>query len=196
MKKLIALTFCVLFFVSGLFAEDIAKPKENHISISTGIFTTKIEYGKDISRWEIGGGIESGFPNLFIEATISNPENVLKNLIDSFTLFSAVNVYGSFDIIPSPKHDLDLGINLQGLSLNLFDSNVLGAILYGKVRYAYNFSKGGRLFVEASIPTVVYSFNLESRESSISYITDISTDEGLIPLVGIFGTKLGFAFAF
>ena len=48
MKKLIVLTFCVLFFVSGLFAEDIAKPKENHISISTGIFTTKIEYGRDI----------------------------------------------------------------------------------------------------------------------------------------------------
>ena len=154
MKKLIVLAFCVLFFVSGIFAEDVVPPKMNHIAVSTGIFSTRIEYARDISSWEIGGGIETGFPNLFIEAMVSNSENVLENLKDSFTLFSAVNVYGSFDIIPSTKHDLDLGINLQGLNLNLFDSNVLGAILYGKVRYAYNFSKGGRLFIEASIRSV------------------------------------------
>ena len=67
MKKLIVLAFCVLFFVAGIFAEDVVTPKKNHIALSTGIFTTKIEYTRDISRWEIGGGIESGFPNLFID---------------------------------------------------------------------------------------------------------------------------------
>ena len=193
MKKLIALTFCVLFFVSGLFAEDIAKPKENHISISTGIFTTKIEYGRDISRWEIGGGIESGFPNLFIGATISNPSDILNNLKDSFTLCAAANLYGSFDLIPSDKHDLDLGINIQELYLNLFENDVLCSILYGKVRYAFNFSKGGRIFIEAQIPTVLYSFNFDNNEGSFSYIT---SGEGLLPLVGLFGTKIGYAFAF
>ena len=193
MKKLIALTFCVLFFVSGLFAEDIAKPKENHISISTGIFTTKIEYGRDISRWEIGGGIESGFPNLFIGATISNPSDILNNLKDSFTLCAAANLYGSFDLIPSDKHDLDLGINIQELYLNLFENNVLGSILYGKIRYAFNFSKGGRIFIETQIPTVLYSFNFDNNEGSFSYIT---SGEGLLPLVGLFGTKIGYAFAF
>ena len=121
MKKLIVLAFCVLFFVAGIFAEDVVTPKKNHIALSTGIFTTKIEYTRDISRWEIGGGIESGFPNLFIEAMVSNPDNVLKNLKDSITLFAAVNTYGSFDLITSEKHDLDLGINVQGLYLNLFE---------------------------------------------------------------------------
>ncbi|MCI6113656.1 MAG: hypothetical protein MR687_00015 [Spirochaetales bacterium] len=193
MKKLIVLAFCVLFFVSGIFAEDVVTPKKNHIALSTGIFTTKIEYTRDISRWEIGGGIESGFPNLFIEAMVSNPDNVLKNLKDSITLFAAVNAYGSFDLIPSERHDLDLGINIQGLYLNLFENNVLGTILYGKVRYAFNFSKGGRIFIEAQVPTVSYSYNIDSNEGGFSYIT---SGEGLLPLVGLFGTKIGYAFAF
>ena len=193
MKRIITLAFCVLLFVSGLFAEDVANPKENHISISTGIFTTKIEYGRDISRWEIGGGIESGFPNLFIGATISNPSDILNNLKDSFTLCAAANLYGSFDLIPSDKHDLDLGINIQELYLNLFENDVLSSILYGKVRYAFNFSKGGRIFMEAQIPTVLYSFNFDNNEGSFSYIT---SGEGLLPLVGLFGTKIGYAFAF
>ena len=193
MKRIITLAFCVLLFVSGLVAEDVTNPKENHISISTSIFTTKIEYGRDISRWEIGGGIESGFPNLFIGATISNPSDILNNLKDSFTLCAAANLYGSFDLIPSDKHDLDLGINIQELYLNLFENDVLSSILYGKVRYAFNFSKGGRIFIEAQIPTVLYSFNFDNNEGSFSYIT---SGEGLLPLVGLFGTKIGYAFAF
>ena len=193
MKKLIVLAFCVLFFVSGIFAEDVVPPKMNHIAVSTGIFSTRIEYARDISSWEIGGGIESGFPNLFIEAMVSNPDNVLKNLKDSITLFAAVNTYGSFALITSEKHDLDLGINVQGLYLNLFENNVLGSILYGKIRYAFNFSKGGRIFIEAQIPTVLYSYNIDSKEGSFSYIT---SGEGLLPLVGLFGTKIGYAFAF
>lgn len=192
MKKITILTFCVLLFISAISAEDVVKPKENHIGVSTGVFSSRIEYGRDISRWEIGGGIESGFPNLFIEATISNPESALDNLKDSFTLFQAFEVFGTFDVIPSVRHDLDLGVSISGLHMNLLDNNVLGAILYGKARYAFNFSRGGRIFIEAKVPTLSYNYNLESKEGSLSFIWG----EGILTLAGLFGTKIGYAFAF
>ena len=166
--------------------------KKNHFSFSSGVFVSKIEYSRDISMIEVGAGIESGFPNLFIGATISNPEDILENLKDSFTLFVAAEVYGTFDVVPSQKHDLDLGVGIEGLYMNLFENNIFGVFLNGKARYAYNFSNGARIFIETNIPTVAYTFDTEGGDGAFSFFSG----EGVFALVGLFGTKLGFAFAF
>ena len=120
MKKIIILAFCVLFFISSALAAESGDVKENHLSFATGVFSSKLEYGRDISRWELGVGVESGFPNLFIFSLSSDSDDVLQNLKDSFTLFTALEAFASFDVIPSLHHDLDLGLNIEGLYLNFW----------------------------------------------------------------------------
>ena len=162
MKKIIILAFCVLFFISSALAAESEDIKENHLSFATGVFSSKLEYGRDISRWELGVGVESGFPNLFI-----------------FSLSSL-------------HHDLDLGLNIEGLYLNFLDNNVLGAFLNVRTRYAYNFSDMGRFFIEVNVPVAAYSRNLESGTGDFG----LFLDEGVLAIVGLFGTKLGLSLGF
>ena len=77
MKKIIILAFCVLLFISSALAAESGDVKENHLSFATGVFSSKLEYGRDISRWELGVGVESGFPNLFIFSLSSDSDDVL-----------------------------------------------------------------------------------------------------------------------
>ena len=192
MKKIIILAFCVLFFISSALAAESGDVKENHLSFATGVFSSKLEYGRDISRWELGVGVESGFPNLFIFSLSSDSDDVLQNLKDSFTLFTAFGAFASFDVIPSLHHDLDLGLNIEGLYLNFLDNNILGAFLNVRTRYAYNFSDMGRFFIEVNVPVAAYSRNLESGTGDFG----LFLDEGVLAMAGLFGTKLGLSLGF
>lgn len=192
MKKVVILAFCVLICISSIIADETPVEKKNHISLSTGVFMSEIAYSRDMGRFEVGGGINSGFPNLFIIATISDPENVLFNLKESFTTAAKAEVYGSFDIIPSERHDLDIGIGIEALYLNIFENDIMGIFLNGKLRYSYNFKNNGRLFLGISVPTLTYTFNLDGGEGGFG----IFQGEGALAMAGLVGTQIGYAFAF
>ena len=175
------------------FASD--NTSKTHVSYGSGIFLSRIGVERDFGRWEVGGGIDSGFPNLFIGALISDADDdPLKLLVDSLTLFYGGTISATFDCIPSQKHDLDIGLSLQPSYTELFGNSLVIVLLNTKLRYAYNADNGMRFFIETNVPTVNYSKNFSNDDKGSFGFSLI--EEGALTSALIFGSKIGVAFSF
>lgn len=192
-KKYIIIAICLMLTLVPLFANE--GESDIHLSYGTGIFTSRLGVDIDKGRWEFGMGVDSGFPNLFLSALVSDSdEEILDLLWDSITLFYGATIHSTFDVIPSPNHDLDLGLSLEGVYTNIFNNKLLVFMLSAKLRYAYNFNNGFRLFVETFVPTVNYSKNFTGSDKG-SFGISILEEDVLYPSL-LFGTKLGCSFTF
>ena len=192
-KKLIVLAFCLLLAAIPLFATE--NNSKTHVSYGSGIFLSRIGVERDLGQWEIGGGIDSGFPNLFIGALVSDTDdNPLDLLVDSLTILYGGTIFATFDCLPSPRHDLDLGFSIQPSYTNLFGNGLFVVLLNAKLRYAYNFSNGIRIFAEMNIPTANYSKNFANDDKGSFGFSLLQ--EGTLTSAIIFGSKLGLSFSF
>ena len=197
MKKFyIVLIFCILVALPVFATENTVEEPENktHLSFATGVFSSRYGVSHDFGRFEVALGVDSGFPNLFVIGMVGDPSRPLETLKESVTLFYGGGLDATFDVVPSFRHDLDVGIGANVIYIDLFGTRQLVGNLNAKIRYGYNNRFGGRFFLETNFPVVTYSKDPKSDDPAT--IAFVKPDKDLLALSLLFATRIGYSVSF
>lgn len=205
MKKFIALLLVLALSLSLVFAnEDYNEDKNGfNFSVATGAYTTGFNFSGDVGRWEFGGTLASGFPNICIITSVQNIINkdftwdTFKDSLASSFIVVGAEGKASFDVIKNPKHDLDLGVSVGGLFCPLMAIfNIAPVMGYAGVnlKYTLNLHGNGGLMIETGLPLC---FILPSSEKKVEFASVFQKDgASLLLTCPMLFTRIGYTFKF
>ncbi len=164
-KKVIAILAILAVVCISAFAVDAkqtpANAKDSGWSINAGTAygVSHIGASYNLGRWEFGGNLYSGFPNILILSYLNTTEEDRPDFLDalklSFSLAYAGNVGALYDVTKSDKFDVDLGFALSGLYTELFkESGLKGGIISLDLaaRFKYNLNRQSGIYVATELP--------------------------------------------
>lgn len=178
-KKVIAILAILAVVCISAFAVDAkqtpANAKDSGWSINAGTAygVSHIGASYNLGRWEFGGNLYSGFPNILILSYLNTTEENRPDFLDalklSFSLAYAGNVSALYDVTKGDKFDVDLGFALSGLYTELFkELGLKGGIisLDLAVRFKYNLNRQSGIYVATELPLAGIALtNQEDSES-------------------------------
>ena len=164
-KKVIAILAILAVVCISAFAVDAkqtpANAKDSGWSINAGTAygVSHIGASYNLGRWEFGGNLYSGFPNILILSYLNTTEEDRPDFLDalklSFSLAYAGNVSALYDVTKGDKFDVDLGFALSGLYTELFkELRLKGGIISLDLaaRFKYNLNRQSGIYVATELP--------------------------------------------
>lgn len=164
-RKVIAILAILAVVCISAFAVDAkqtpANAKDSGWSINAGTAygVSHIGASYNLGRWEFGGNLYSGFPNILILSYLNTTEENRPDFLDalklSFSLAYAGNVSALYDVTKGDKFDVDLGFALSGLYTELFkESGLKGGIISLDLaaRFKYNLNRQSGIYVATELP--------------------------------------------
>ena len=153
----------------------LANAKDSGWSINAGTAygVSHIGASYNLGRWEFGGNLYSGFPNILILSYLNTTEEDRPDFLDalklSFSLAYAGNVSALYDVTKGDKFDVDLGFALSGLYSELFkELGLTGGIISLDLaaRFKYNLNRQSGIYVATELPLAGIALtNQEDSES-------------------------------
>lgn len=179
-KKVIAILAILAVVCISAFAVDAkqtpANAKDSGWSINAGTAygVSHIGASYNLGRWEFGGNLYSGFPNILILSYLNTTEEDRPDFLDalklSFSLAYAGNVSALYDVTKGDKFDVDLGFALSGLYTELFkELGLKGGIISLDLaaRFKYNLNRQSGIYVATELPLAgIVLTNQKDSESS------------------------------
>lgn len=164
-KKVIAILAILAVVCISAFAVDAKQTPANakdsgwSINAGTAYVVSHIGASYNLGRWEFGGNLYSGFPNILILSYLNTTEEDRQDFLDalklSFSLAYAGNVSALYDVTKGDKFDVDLGFALSGLYTELFkELGLKGGIISLDLaaRFKYNLNRKSGIYVATELP--------------------------------------------
>lgn len=164
-RKVIAILAILAVVCISAFAVDAKQTPANakdsgwSINAGTAYVASHIGASYNLGRWEFGGNLYSGFPNILILSYLNATEEDRPDFLDalklSFSLAYAGNVSALYDVTKGDKFDVDLGFALSGLYTELFkESGLKGGIISLDLaaRFKYNLNRQSGIYVATELP--------------------------------------------
>lgn len=164
-KKVIAILAILAVVCISAFAVDAKQTPANakdsgwSINAGTAYVVSHIGASYNLGRWEFGGNLYSGFPNILILSYLNTTEEDRPDFLDalklSFSLAYAGNVSALYDVTKGDKFDVDLGFALSGLHTELFkELGLKGGIISLDLaaRFKYNLNRKSGIYVATELP--------------------------------------------
>lgn len=164
-KKVIAILAILAVVCISAFAVDAKQTPANakdsgwSINAGTAYVVSHIGASYNLGRWEFGGNLYSGFPNILILNYLNTTEEDRPDFLDalklSFSLAYAGNVSALYDVTKGDKFDVDLGFALSGLYTELFkELGLKGGIISLDLaaRFKYNLNRKSGIYVATELP--------------------------------------------
>lgn len=215
-KKVIAILAILAVVCISAFAVDAkqtpANAKDSGWSINAGTAygVSHIGASYNLGRWEFGGNLYSGFPNILILSYLNTTEEDRPDFLDalklSFSLAYAGNVSALYDVTKGDKFDVDLGFALSGLYTGLFkELGLKGGIisLDLAVRFKYNLNRQSGIYVATELPLAgIVLTNQKDSESGettnevvpFAVLTPEFFSASLVLL--LYTTRIGYVYSF
>ena len=215
-KKVIAILAILAVVCISAFAVDAkqtpANAKDSGWSINAGTAygVSHIGASYNLGRWEFGGNLYSGFPNILILSYLNTTEENRPDFLDalklSFSLAYAGNVSALYDVTKGDKFDVDLGFALSGLYSELFkELGLTGGIISLDLaaRFKYNLNRQSGIYVATELPLAGIALtNQEDSESGettkevipFAVLTPEFFSASLVLL--LYTTRIGYVYSF
>lgn len=215
-KKAIAILAILAVVCISAFAVDAkqipANAKDSGWSINAGTAygVSHIGASYNLGRWEFGGNLYSGFPNILILSYLNTTEEDRPDFLDelklSFSLAYAGNVSALYDVTKGDKFDVDLGFALSGLYTELFkELGLKGGIISLDLaaRFKYNLNRQSGIYVATELPLAgIVLTNQKDSESGettnevvpFAVLTPEFFSASLVLL--LYTTRIGYVYSF
>lgn len=222
-KKIIAILAILTIVCAAAFAVETEQTQVDiknsgwSINAGTAYMVSHIGGAYNLGRWEFGGNLYSGFPNLAILGYMNELENRdAENPEDnaslwdyikfSFQLAYAGNISALYDVTKSDKFDVDLGFALSGLYTDVLkDLGIRGGIVSIDLaaRLKWNLNKNSGIYVATELPlagiVMANQTNKDTNETTTSVVPfAVMTPEyfsaALVLL--IYTTRIGYVYSF
>mgnify|MGYP000387582368 FL=1 len=215
-KKVIAILAILAVVCISAFAVDAkqtpANAKDSGWSINAGTAygVSHIGASYNLGRWEFGGNLYSGFPNILILSYLNTTEEDRPDFLDalklSFSLAYAGNVSALYDVTKGDKFDVDLGFALSGLYTELFkELGLKGGIISLDLaaRFKYNLNRKSGIYVATELPLAgIVLTNQKDSESGettnevvpFAVLTPEFFSASLVLL--LYTTRIGYVYSF
>lgn len=215
-KKVIAILAILAVVCISAFAVDAkqtpANAKDSGWSINAGTAygVSHIGASYNLGRWEFGGNLYSGFPNILILSYLNTTEEDRPDFLDalklSFSLAYAGNVSAFYDVTKGDKFDVDLGFALSGLYTELFkELGLKGGIISLDLaaRFKYNLNRKSGIYVATELPLAgIVLTNQKDSESGettnevvpFAVLTPEFFSASLVLL--LYTTRIGYVYSF
>lgn len=215
-RKVIAILAILAVVCISAFAVDAkqtpANAKDSGWSINAGTAygVSHIGASYNLGRWEFGGNLYSGFPNILILSYLNTTEEDRPDFLDalklSFSLAYAGNVSALYDVTKGDKFDVDLGFALSGLYTELFkELGLKGGIISLDLaaRFKYNLNRQSGIYVATELPLAgIVLTNQKDSESGettnevvpFAVLTPEFFSASLVLL--LYTTRIGYVYSF
>lgn len=215
-KKVIAILAILAVVCISAFAVDAkqtpANAKDSGWSINAGTAygVSHIGASYNLGRWEFGGNLYSGFPNILILSYLNTSEEDRPDFLDalklSFSLAYAGNVSALYDVTKGDKFDVDLGFALSGLYTELFkELGLKGGIISLDLaaKFKYNLNRKSGIYVATELPLAgIVLTNQKDSESGettnevvpFAVLTPEFFSASLVLL--LYTTRIGYVYSF
>lgn len=215
-KKVIAILAILAVVCISAFAVDAkqtpANAKDSGWSINAGTAygVSHIGASYNLGRYEFGGNLYSGFPNILILSYLNTTEEDRPDFLDalklSFSLAYAGNVSALYDVTKGDKFDVDLGFALSGLYTELFkELGLKGGIISLDLaaRFKYNLNRQSGIYVATELPLAgIVLTNQKDSESGettnevvpFAVLTPEFFSASLVLL--LYTTRIGYVYSF
>jgi len=208
----VVLLACIAVFATESMGKEEMGIKKNNWNVygGTSYLVSHIGASYNINRWEFGGTLYSGFPNIGIIAFLSNEEEEKPNLMSllgmSFKLIYAGNISAMYDMAKSDKFDFLVGLSLSGFYPNLkeifgdsiesFQLGIVSLDLATKIQF--NFGKHSGIYISSELPIagVILSNQTEGAEDPIFFT--VSNSDYLVAALALiaYTTRIGYVYRF
>ncbi len=215
-KKVIAILAILAVVCISAFAVDAKQTPTNakdsgwSINAGTAYGVSHIGASYNLGRWEFGGNLYSGFPNILILSYLNTTEEDRPDFLDalklSFSLAYAGNVSALYDVTKGDKFDVDLGFALSGLYTELFkELGLKGGIISLDLaaRFKYNLNRQSGIYVATELPLAgIVLTNQKDSESGettnevvpFAVLTPEFFSASLVLL--LYTTRIGYVYSF
>lgn len=215
-KKVIAILAILAVVCISAFAVDAkqtpANAKDSGWSINAGTAygVSHIGASYNLGRWEFGGNLYSGFPNILILSYLNTTEENRPDFLDalklSFSLAYAGNVSALYDVTKGDKFDVDLGFALSGLYTELFkESGLKGGIISLDLaaRFKYNLNRQSGIYVATELPLAGIVLTNQKDSESDETTNEVVPFAVLTPeffsaslVLLLYTTRIGYVYSF
>lgn len=215
-KKVVAILAILAIVCVSAFAVDAkqtpANAKDSGWSINAGTAygVSHIGASYNLGRWEFGGNLYSGFPNILILSYLNTTEEDRPDFLDalklSFSLAYAGNVSALYDVTKGDKFDVDLGFALSGLYSELFkESGLKGGIISLDLaaRFKYNLNRQSGIYVATELPLAGIALTNQKDSESGETTNEVVPFAVLTPeffsaslVLLLYTTRIGYVYSF
>lgn len=215
-KKVIAILAILAVVCISAFAVDAkqtpANAKDSGWSINAGTAygVSHIGASYNLGRWEFGGSLYSGFPNILILSYLNTTEEDRPDFLDalklSFSLAYAGNVSALYDVTKGDKFDVDLGFALSGLYTELFkELGLKGGIISLDLaaRFKYNLNRKSGIYVATELPLAGIVLTNQKDSESDETTKEVIPFAVLTPeffsaslVILLYTTRIGYVYSF
>lgn len=215
-KKVIAILAILAVVCISAFAVDAkqtpANAKDSGWSINAGTAygVSHIGASYNLGRWEFGGNLYSGFPNILILSYLNTTEEDRPDFLDalklSFSLAYAGNVSALYDVTKGDKFDVDLGFALSGLYSELFkELGLKGGIISLDLaaRFKYNLNRQSGIYVATELPLAGIALTNQKDSESGETTKEVVPFAVLTPeffsaslVLLLYTTRIGYVYSF
>ena len=117
-------------------------------------------WGYSLDRLEIGGALSSSMVHMGLGLLFTEGQPLIGMMIS--TALGGVDTYIRYDLFPSPKYELSLGMAAVA-TYSLLGASDITVASGTSMRASYSTKKGAKIFVESSLPI----YGLEYTDSCI-----------------------------
>lgn len=215
-KKVIAILAILAVVCISAFAVDAKQTPANakdsgwSINAGTAYVVSHIGASYNLGRWEFGGNLYSGFPNILILSYLNTTEEDRPDFLDalklSFSLAYAGNVSALYDVTKGDKFDVDLGFALSGLYTELFkELGLKGGIISLDLatRFKYNLNRKSGIYVATELPLAGIVLTNQKDSESDETTNEVVPFAVLTPeffsaslFLLLYTTRIGYVYSF
>ena len=160
MRRAYCFVLVLFLFCSSLFSSVENQESGLHYYFSSGVLTTSIGLGYSWDRLEIGGALSSSMVHMGLGLLFTEGQPLIGMMIS--TALGGVDTYIRYDLFPSPKYELSLGMAAVA-TYSLLGASDITVASGASMRASYSTKKGAKIFVESSLPI----YGLEYTDSCI-----------------------------
>jgi len=216
-KKIIAILAILTIVCAAAFAVETEQTQVDiknsgwSINAGTAYMVSHIGGAYNLGRWEFGGNLYSGFPNLAIISYINAIEDgseaptFLEAMQLCFLAFAG-NISAMYDVTKSDKFDVDFGLALSGLYSDAFkDLGVLGGVVSIDIaaRMKWNLNEHSGIYAATELPLagilMANQKDSETQEVTNSVVPFAVLTPEFIPaalMLMLYTTRIGYVYSF
>ena len=219
-KKVVAiLAILAIVCVSAFAVETETTVKKSNWSINAGTSygVSHIGGSYNLGRWEFGGNLFTGFPNLAIISCVNAIENgdEMPTFLEAMQLCFiayAGNISAMYDVTKSDKFDVDFGFALSGLSTGsvmreaFSSSGFQGAGVISvdvAARLKWNLNDHSGIYAATELPLagifIANQTESETNENTTSAIPSAVLTPEFIPaalILMLYTARIGYVYSF
>lgn len=211
-KKTIAILAILAIVCCSAFATETQTTAERSgwsVNAGTAYIVSHIGASYSLGRWEFGGNLYSGFPNIPIIAYANGASEPFFEIAkQALTVAYAGNINALYDVTRSDNVDVDLGLAVSGLYSNLEAIGLSGAKL-GIValdlgaRLRFNVGNHSGIYLATEVPLAGVLFanskNSTTEESTTeaTFFAPLTESylQAVLTLV-LYTTRIGYTYSF